>query len=105
MPDRRIAGDTGAFRAFSDYERGVLDGLRQALLVVHGHGMHDPPQARIRRLLACDECGHAPEKHLDGAECLERVRPPDARLLAACPCAEYEPRAFLLTSAEADAHG
>lgn len=92
------------YAPFSDYQRGVLDGIRQALKALDGHGFQDTAHDRVRRLLACDECSHAPEKHPDGAECLERVMPPRPGLLAACHCAEYEPRAFLRTTASAERH-
>lgn len=72
----------------STYEQGVLDGLTAALRALDGHGFHDTAHDRIRRLLACDECGHQPEKHVD--MCVERVP-----RLPGCHCIEYEVPALL----------
>jgi hypothetical protein len=79
-----------AYAAVDEYEQGILAGLTAALAALNGHGFHDTAHDRVRRLLACDECGHGPEMHPDGAECLARVLPQQAHLLAACHCAEYE---------------
>jgi hypothetical protein len=76
-PDRRV-------------HRERVMALRDALDALDGHGLYDTAHDRVRRLLACHECGHQPEQHeYDGCGCCTaRVGPP--RFADTCPCAEWE---------------
>jgi hypothetical protein len=64
--------------------------LRDALAALDGHGPRDTAHDRVRRLLACHECGHQPEQHkYDGGGCCT-VPVGSPRFEDTCPCAEWE---------------
>jgi hypothetical protein len=76
-PDRRV-------------HRERIMALRDALAALDGHGLHDTAHDRVRRLLACHECGHQPEQHeYDGGGCCT-VPVGAPRFADTCPCAEWE---------------
>jgi hypothetical protein len=75
---------------WSEYDHGVFDALTAALDALDGHSFNDTAHDRVRRLRACSECGHAPEKHHAEGWCQDHVVIP-GKAPWPCPCAEYEP--------------
>lgn len=73
-----------------DRERGHLEGLLAALASLDGHGFRDTAHDRVRRLLACDECGHQPHQHGEQSVCTAGIVSALGGL-AQCACIEWEP--------------
>lgn len=90
LPDQ--ATPAASWSHLGEWERGMLDGLRAALLALDGHGFHDTAHDRVRALLACSECGHLPEQHRAGQECTVVVFQPGPPPHPVCECAEWEPK-------------
>lgn len=92
-------GASAAWGYLSEYERGVLDALRVALLALDGHGFRDTADDRLRRLLACGECDHQPHLHGPDGVCMERVLH-GRGVLDACHCIEWEPKPLPLATGD-----